>query len=387
MTRRILIFHPYFGDGGIERGALILAREFARHGYRTLIASFRAKQAYREAGAHADFVDLGVSRAVFSVFPLARLIRRERPACIVSAQSYANLIAIVARWMSGVPVRLIVTERVAISQERLRFTERIGFGVWKNRFILWLMKRLYGYADVVAANSRDGAEDLERVLGLRPGSVRVLHNPTHDPAARVRAEQAVEHPFFSAKTLPVIVSAGRFSPQKDFDTLVRAFALARRQVPSRLIILGEGELRGALVSRARELGVEEFVSLPGFVENSYQYVARADLFVLSSLYEGMPNALIEAVSLDVPAVSTDCLSGPREILLDGRGGVLTPVGDAEALAQAIVNVLRNPEAAKARVAVAREGLNRFHAPAAAAAYLDVMTLEKGARVNSSLGTL
>jgi glycosyltransferase involved in cell wall biosynthesis len=156
------------------------------------------------------------------------------------------------------------------------------------------------------------------------------------------ARQPVDHPWLTKPGAPVIVGAGRLTRQKDFPTLIRAFARARAQRPCRLIILGNGELEAQLIALAKELKVEHDLSLPGFVANPYAYMARAQLFVLSSLWEGSPNVLTEALALGVPVVSTDCPSGPREILAGGEYGTLVPMEDDAALAQAMLATLDRP---------------------------------------------
>jgi len=210
------------------------------------------------------------------------------------------------------------------------------------------------------------------VLGLRPGRVRALHNPTFEPGILIAAREPLEHPFFEIGSPPVIISVGRLSAEKDHATLVRAFARVRAQIRCRLILVGEGPERKPLTALADELGVADDFALTGFESNPYRYLGRAQLFVLSSLWEGLPNALIEAVALDVPCVSTACLSGPREILLDGRGGLLVPVGDDEAMAVAIRRSLEDRIGTRERLSIARAGLTRFDSRTASEAYLKLM---------------
>ena len=175
--------------------------------------------------------------------------------------------------------------------------------------------------------------------GLR---VRVVPNPVpHDDVAAM-AVAPLDHPWFDEPGVPVILSAGRLVDQKDFSTLIRAFAQVVKSRPARLVILGEGRERGALAALARELGVAEGVDLPGFVANPFAWMARARVFAVSSIYEGLSMVLVEAMACGTPVVSTDCPHGPREVLEDGRWGRLVPVGAAGALAAAILETLRDP---------------------------------------------
>jgi glycosyltransferase involved in cell wall biosynthesis len=382
--KSVFFFHPYFRDGGVERNIAILSREFAARGVRTSTLTLGVENenpSARVSGAPA-LTHLGVGRAIAAVVPLAKHLRRTRPDILLSFQSYANVIAVLANLLAGRPSRVIVSERTAISQERGVYTARRRNNPLKNALLVLLMRVCYRTADGMTANSHDGARDLETVLGLPPLSVRVLYNPTFDPAIRQKAREPFHHPFFAGHhaaataRIPVIVGAGRLSPQKDFATLVRAFALVRAHRPCRLVIVGEGEERGALQNLAESLGVAVDFDMTGFDVNPWRIIARADVFALSSLWEGLPNVLIEAVALDVPVVSTSCLSGPREILCDGRGGMLVPPGDAAGMAAALVHVLDAPEKARRLAAIAREGLARFETQGAVDAYLHMMVRVK-----------
>ncbi len=184
-------------------------------------------------------------------------------------------------------------------------------------------------------------EDLKKVLGFDSPKFRVIYNPIVDEELLRKAEEPVDHPFFGEGRPPVILAAGRLHVSKDFPTLLRAFSLVRREVPSRLLILGEGEKRRELEELAEELGIREDLDMPGFVKNPYKYMRRASVFVLSSQWEGLPTVLVEAMACGCPVVSTDCPSGPAEILQGGECGLLVPPRNAEELAAAILRVLKD----------------------------------------------
>jgi glycosyltransferase involved in cell wall biosynthesis len=192
------------------------------------------------------------------------------------------------------------------------------------------------------AVSHGAADDLARSAGLPRESMEVVYNPVITPALLALARRKPDHPWFDPGQPPVILGAGRLTAQKDFATLIRAFAEVRRRRPARLIILGEGEDRTRLLALAESLGVAEGVSLPGFKENAVAYMGASAMFVLSSAWEGLPTVLIEALAAGTRVVSTDCPSGPREILQGGRLGALVPVGDAPALATAVLRGLELP---------------------------------------------
>ncbi len=154
-----------------------------------------------------------------------------------------------------------------------------------------------------------------------------------------KAKEPVEHPWFETGELPVILGVGRLMEQKDFPTLIRAFAKVLKVRPSRLVILGSGKERSRLNALVHELGLQNHVAMLAFQNNPYAYMTKAAVFALSSAWEGFGNVLVEAMAQGTPVVSTDCKHGPREILDHGKHGLLVPVGDSQAMAEAILNVL------------------------------------------------
>ena len=260
---------------------------------------------------------------------------------MLSAMNHANVVAVLVRRLAGAHTRLVVSEHTTISSEARRASG------WSARAVYALVPRLYRRADAIVAVSRESARDLEAFAGLAAGAVTPIYNPFDLARIARMAAESIPHPWFApGQRRPVVLAVGRLVEPKDFPTLLRAFAAVRQRRDARLLILGEGELRGELAGLAHSLGLgpDDF-DMPGFVTNPFAYLARAALFVLSSRWEGFGNVLIEAMACGTPVVSTDCPSGPREILEDGRWGALVPVGDGAALADAIEAALRAPRAA------------------------------------------
>jgi len=181
--------------------------------------------------------------------------------------------------------------------------------------------------------------------------------------------------------LPSLSGAGRLTRQKDFATLIHAFALLNARRPARLIILGEGRMRGELEALASELSIADRVALPGYVQNPHAWMAKAALFVLSSRWEGSPNVLTEALALGTPVVSADCPSGPREVLAGGRYGPLVPMGEPLALAEALATTLARPLPAD----TLREAVAEYHASLSAARYLEALGLGPEKRLDTRHG--
>jgi len=216
------------------------------------------------------------------------------------------------------------------------------------------MRRFYPWADAVIFPSDGAASDFAALTGFSPKRLHAIPNAVVDPELSRLSQEAPEHPWLAGKGPPLILGVGELCARKDFATLVRAFARVQARRPSRLMILGEGRERGNLEGLAQALGVGDKVALPGFVTNPYAYMARARVFVLSSLWEGSPNVVIEAMAVGTPVVCTDCPRGPREILQGGTYGPLVPLGDVEAMAGAVAATLDAPpsgEILKAAVAL------------------------------------
>jgi glycosyltransferase involved in cell wall biosynthesis len=293
---------------------------------------------------------------------LARYLRTQRPEAMLSALNHSNLAAVWARRLAGVPTRLVVSERNTLSVRAGRSEDR---GL---RALPGMIRRFYPWADAVTAVSDGVADDLARVAGIPRERIVTTWNPVVSPALAEAAARPLEHPWLQPGEPPVVLAAGKLRPQKDFATLLDAFARVREGRAARLVILGEGPEEGSLRVRARRLGISAEVAFEGFVDNPFAFMARAAVFVLSSAWEGLPSVLIQAMACGCPVVSTDCPSGPAEILERGAYGPLVPVGDAAALADAIARVLAQPPD--------RERLRRraqdFSAERVAQRYLDVL---------------
>jgi glycosyltransferase involved in cell wall biosynthesis len=222
-----------------------------------------------------------------------------------------------------------------------------------------MVRRYFRDAGAILAVSDGVADDLAAVASLPRCTIRTIYNPVVTSDLLKQASVPMAHPWFSPGAPPVILGVGRLAAQKDFAMLIRAFARIRAGRLIRLMILGEGKKRRELEELADSLGVRQDLALPGFEENPFAYMARAAVFVLSSAYEGLPGVLIQAMACGCPVVSTDCPSGPREILEHGSYGPLVPVGDDTAMAEAIQTVLdASPSHERLRVRAAEFSMDR-----------------------------
>jgi glycosyltransferase involved in cell wall biosynthesis len=349
---RIAVFLYGPTRGGATRRGLTLAEGFASRGHEVdLVMARRDGPLAGRISPRLRVVDLSGGmkpprllrhrriRTRFCVAGLERYLRRERPDVLLAGSTAVHLAALRAHRRARVDTGLVLRACSHLSSVSLS-TRRLP------RPLQLVSAHLhYGRATAAIAVSEDVAEDLARVTTLPRERIHVVPNPVIPPDLEKSLRGPLEHAWFGDGGPPLVLSAGRLARQKDFATLLRAFALLRQRRPARLVILGEangGTGREELERLALGLGIAEQVSLPGMVDNPFGYMARADVFALSSAWEGMPGVLIEAMASGCPVVSTDCPGGSREILEDGELGALVPVGDAAALAEALDKTLDSP---------------------------------------------
>jgi glycosyltransferase involved in cell wall biosynthesis len=365
MTPHVAIYVPSLCGGGAERVVLTLAQSFAARGLKVDFVLARAEGALlAEVPDTVRIVDLRASRVLASLPGLVRYLRQVRPKAMLATPDHASAVAVMARALSGVPCQLVV--RIA---NTLSASVRGGRGL-KSRIMPLCLGWLYRHAGAVVAVSNGVADDFARATGFARSSILTIYNPAVTSRVLTRAQEPLDHPWFAPGEPPVVLGVGRLAPQKDFATLIRAFAILSRRVRARLMILGEGGERESLLALIRQLRLEDSVALPGFVANPFSYMSRASLYVLSSAWEGLPGTLIEAMACGTPVVSTDCPSGPAEILEGGRWGRLVPVGDAQAMAEAMEISLQGGE----RPQVAHRA-QHFGLEQAVAAYLHALKVE------------
>ncbi|MDZ8054930.1 MAG: glycosyltransferase [Aulosira sp. ZfuVER01] len=336
MFKRLAIFVPTLHGGGAERAMLNLACGFSQQGIPVDLVMLRVEGPYlSQLPPEVRVVNLGGGR-LWQCFPaLVRYLLREQPPVMLSTLDDTNIAALWARRLAGNKTRLVVNVQNTISQDAKNATQL------KTRVMPHFVRRFFPWADAVVPVSYGVVEDLVQI-GVSQKRIQVIPNPVISPTVFDKAQEAIAHPWFSDDQPPVILGVGRLNQQKDFPTLIRAFAQLRQQRRVRLVILGEGEERSTIEALIKELQLENDVDLPGFVDNPYAYMARSAVFVLSSLFEGLPSVLIEAMAAGASVVATNCPSGPLEILENGRYGRLVPIGNFEAMAAAIAATLDNP---------------------------------------------
>jgi glycosyltransferase involved in cell wall biosynthesis len=343
--KRLAFFLPDMRGGGAERVALRLIEDFLKAGHEVdLVLLQKIGELLPLLPPEVQVFDLAAPRVRGGILPLVRYFRRRRPHAIQISMWPLTVIGIIAHRLARSKARIVTSDHAALSKHYPP-SNPLAY-----RSLIWSVRLFYPLADARILVANDAADDLARISGIDRNSLEVVYNPVGEPPANVGTTRDIEALWGSAERR--IITVGTLKDQKNHQLLIRSFARAFRGEPVKLMILGEGaDLRPVLEALSVELGVAEQVLLPGFTTHPWPYYASADLFALSSDYEGYPLVLIEALRLGLPIVSTDCKSGPREILDGGRYGTLVPVGDEVALAEAMKEALgraHDPAALRAR---------------------------------------
>ncbi|MEM7800541.1 MAG: glycosyltransferase [Chloroflexota bacterium] len=332
--RKLAVFLPDLSDGGAERITLNLIHEILARNIPVDLVLVDATGPFRDQiPAGTNVIDLKSKRVTQSLFKLRRYLVERRPDALLSTMVHANVVSLFAHRLANVPTRIFLAQHNTFSLSNQ--SEPAAVRMMMPQLVRWT----YRWADRVIVVSHGMATDLIEFCRLPYELITMIYNPVITPAVNRKAKAEIDHPWFEAGSPPVIMGVGRLSPVKNFTLLIDAFAKLRQQQEARLIILGEGDQRETLEAKVQQHGLEEDVSLPGFVSNPYPYMKHADLFVLSSNYEGLPTVLIEALYLGMRVVSTDCKSGPREILADIPQTHLVPVNDLDRLSAAMSQAL------------------------------------------------
>ena len=366
MKKRSIAFYGFRGGkGGISHVMLNLLHAVADEGLKVhLLLNSTDIPELSKVKKNIEIKRLGDSTGFARIFRLSKYIKEEKPDVILCNRERANLTAVLAKKLAGSSTRVAFRVGMPMSFALERRN------ILKRTLRSFSIRYSYHNADHIIANSQAVAKDISDVTHIPQSVINVLNNPVVVPEIFKEAERPTEHPWFHKKDIPVILGIGRLAPQKDFSALIRAFSGVKKEMDTRLVILGDGKEREALLSLACELGIRDYVDLPGFVSNPFSFLKRASLFVLSSAWEGLPNVLMQAIALGTPVASTDCISGPREILKDGLYGPLVPVGDHKALSRAMLEVLQNPP----QKAFLQQGAERYRADICAREYLKAMKL-------------
>lgn len=365
MSGRITILLPNLTGGGAERLHVHLAQAWTDSGYDVQFALMSRYGVLLDALPESvRAIDLQAPRLRSLLLPLVRHFRETKPDVILAAMWPLTSVAILAWLLAGRPGRIFVSDHSHLS---IAVVKEMGVPRWLTGGTIRLT---YPHASGVIVVSEGVKRDMCELARLPSSRVKVIYNPAAIGVQPVAIDSATRTRLWGDGFEHHIVSVGTLKTPKDHRTLLHAFARVRRDLNAKLVILGDGPLRSELESLIRDLGLDGHISMPGFVLHPYPWYQTADLFVLSSRWEGFANVIVEALECGLRVVSTDCPSGPAEILKGGEFGTLVPIQDVAALGDAMQDALRSQ--------VDRAALNRraqdFSVPVIAAQYLDFFGL-------------
>jgi glycosyltransferase involved in cell wall biosynthesis len=332
---KIAVLTSRFTITGVPLAQMRLAHALARRGHivELVVGHLDSECDFSETDSLTVKV-LGKPKVRGMLPLLARYLVTEKPDVVFSAEDHLNTIVLLAAILSGSKAKISGSSRVTPfdTYSSTWFSKR-----WKlkhlSRAVMWR-------ADALTCVSKDMIDQYREVFSAPPHVC--VYNIVDDAPSRLRMREPNEHPWTVSKDIPLLIAAGSLAPWKGFSDLIRAFAILAARRPARLMILGDGPLREELQELANSLGLQDSFELMGYVSNPLKYFYKADVFILSSVVEGLPNVLVEAMMCGCTPVATDCPTGPREVLQGGRYGYLVPIGDAEAMASAIEQALDNP---------------------------------------------
>lgn len=343
---KLLLIIPALTRGGAERVLTYIACFLSKKEYEISLILYEKRGGFLEElpkNIHIyDFQKRAPWDFVKLVWLTRKVIKETKPDIVLSFLFFSNIVTGLSVLFLKRSFKIIYSERNYLPE----YLRRIRFG-WVKK---WLMEFAYRRADRIIPNSKATRTALEKHYNVSSDRLHPIYNPIDLDKVRKKSHEDVAHPFFSGEPKQVIIGVGRLEEQKRFDRLLRAFSRVKdRNESARLIVLGEGKLKNDLGELVSKLNLNNLVEFVGSKKNPYAWISKADILVLSSDFEGFPNVILESMACETSVVSTDCLSGPGEVIVNGENGILVPPLDEEALADAI-NRLLNDQALRQRFA-------------------------------------
>jgi glycosyltransferase involved in cell wall biosynthesis len=364
----IAFYLPNLEMGGSEQVAVTLANELTLRGIRVDMVLSRSRgELLQQLHSGVNIINLNANTFRTSFWPLVTYLKKYQPSALLSWMDFSNVFAVLAAKLAKPQPRVAIRIPTTLSRN-------IKPPI-KNIFARLLFHFIYPLADTIISVSGGAADDLARFAWLSRSRIQVVYNPIISQELIAKSAQPLDDPWFYPGHPPVILAVGRLSPAKDYPTLLNAFAILRQKVAANLLILGEGSLRKKLEVMIHELELTDSVRLPGLIMNPFPYMSNADVFVLSSVWEGLPGTLIQAMACGCPVISTDCPSGPSETLGGGRYGTLVPPGKPVMLAEAIIHSLENEPPH-----IPDEWLQQFTTRVAVQKYIDALQINNSLNV-------
>lgn len=336
--KRVALFSPNLNGGGAERVISILASHFSIIGFQVdLILGKKVGPYLVSIPKEVNIISFNKGKVIYCLPDLITYLNKYKPDVLISSQLHSSTVALFAYKLANVNTQVIIRQPTMLNPSHKR--EAILTKL-RQRIFLWATKR---WASKIVLTSQAMADEFEAISNIRKDKLTVIYNPLPIMEIKEKSQKSLVHPWFEKEQPKVILAVGRLVRVKDFETLIRAFALTKKRMDSRLIILGEGPLRKELEDLIAHLNLTEYVEMVGFTENPFIYMRHSKVFVLSSLWEGFPNSMIEAMVCGCNIVATMCQGGTQEILESGRWGDLVPVKNPDKMSEAIINALHKKD--------------------------------------------
>lgn len=335
LNNNVAFYAPNLAGGGAERIVSILAKHFAELDFTVDLLLGKAAGPYlNNIPSAVNVFNFDCEKVLFTLPQLVSYLRKNKPGVLFSSQMHSSIIALWAVKIAAVDTKVIIRQPTML---RPTYEKKSLRSKLRQKLLFWSARK---WAYKVVATSQVMADEFISLSNIDPKKIAIIYNPLPIAEIRQNSEQPVDHPWFQVGQNPVILAVGRLVYVKDFQTLINAFSLVRNEVDARLMILGEGPLRADMEKLVVRLGLEDYVQMPGFDQNPFKYMKRSKVFVISSLWEGFPNSLIEAMACGTHVIATNCDGGAAEILEHGKWGQLVLVQNSKDMAKNILNVLQ-----------------------------------------------
>jgi len=351
VKKKIIFYHPYFGDGGVEKTNLLISSKLSKKYDIFFLSHFFSKKFNSEIKKNnIKKILIPSSRTIFSFFEIIKIYKKIKPNLIFSIQTHASVLTlIINKFFFRNKLKIICCERIS----RKRYESYL-----KGKIIIFLAKIFYTYSKLVICNSKELSREYKNISK----NLKVIHiyNPTLKSNFNLLSKKFIvkTKPFFLKKK-PIIISLGRLDYNKNNLMLLKAYNEIKHKIDCDIVLMGDGEKKNSLINYAKKNNFEKNLFIYNFQKNPYPYLLRSDIFILSSRTEGLPNVLIEALVLKKFIISTKCPTGPKEILLNGKAGLLVNVDDHIDLSNKIKIYFNKPEIVKKKKTFIKKSLIQF----------------------------
>ena len=335
-NKSVTFFSPNMLGGGAERVISTMISSFAEKGYKVDLLLLKKEGPYlKDIPLNVNIIEFKCTKLIYSIPKLIKYLWVKKPDIIFTSHIHFSTVVAFFSKISSPYTKVIIRQPTMLypSQKKVNFLDL---------FRLKIFKYSLNFVDRIILSSNFMKDEFLKFAFNTADKVFVVHNPVNIKKVKLNCKEEIKDLFFE-DNLPKIISVGRMTEVKDFSTLIKAFSIVRNEIPCKLIILGDGSLMPHLKELTKKLCLDDYVMMPGFVNNPHRYIAASDIFVSCSLWEGFPNVLVEAMLCDVEIVATNCEGGTSEILESGKWGNLVPISNEFELANSIIESLKYPK--------------------------------------------